>query len=98
MEIKPIGGEKEKASRATKTRLRPSPGNIPPWSKRSMEKHADKVKETLTLIRQGKEEAEIFVGNNPKERNGKERITEMLQEHLHKLDKVALARTPSQAM
>ena len=63
-----------------------------------MEKHADKVKETLTLIRQGKEEAEIFVGNNMKERNGKERITEMLQEHLHKLDKVALARTSSQAM
>ena len=53
-----------------------------------MEMNAGEVKKTLALIQQGKEEAEMFVGNNTRERNGKERIEAMLQEHLQKLDKV----------
>ena len=70
---------------------------IPPWSQNSLEKHAGKVKETLTLLQQGKEEAEIFIGNNTKERNGKEMVTGMLREHLQKISNVSLKRTPSQA-
>ena len=56
-----------------------------------------KVKETLTLLQQGKEEAEVFVGNNTKQRNGKEMVTGMLQEHLQKIANVSLKRIPSQA-
>ena len=55
------------------------------------------MKKTLTLIQQGKEEAEMFIGNNTRERRGRERIEEMLKEHLHKLDKVVLDRTSSRA-
>ena len=97
IEIKPIGESKIRTPKATKAGIRPKPENIPPWSQDLIEKHAGKVKETLTLIRQGKDEAEIFVGNNTKERNGKELITGMLQEHLQKLNKVSLKRTSSQA-
>ena len=42
------------------------------------------------MIQQGNEEAEMFVGNNTRERNGKERIETMFREHLQKLDKVVL--------
>ena len=51
----------------------------------------------FTLLQQGKDEAEIFVENNTKERNGKKLVTRMLQEHLQKIGSVALRRTPSQA-
>ena len=57
-----------------------------------------KVKETLTLLQQGKhEEAEVFVGNNTKQRNRKEMVVGMLQEHLQKIANVLLRQTPSQA-
>ena len=51
----------------------------------------------LTLLQQGNEEAEIFVGNNTRERNGKGLITGMLQEHLQKIGNVALRQKPNQA-
>ena len=70
---------------------------IPPWSQNSLTQHAGKVKETLTLLQQGKEEAEIFIGNNTKERNGKEMVAVMLQEHSQKIVNVSLKLTPSQA-
>ena len=64
---------------------------IPPWSKKSLTQHVRKVKETLTLLQQGKdEEAEVFVGNNTKQRNGKDMVTGMLQEHLQKISNVML--------
>ena len=69
IEINPAGENRIKPSKTTRSGIRPKPENIPPWSKDLIEKHAGKVKETLTLIRQGKDEAEIFVGNNTKERN-----------------------------
>ena len=62
-----------------------------------METNAGEVKKTLTLIQQENEEAEMFVGNNTRERNGKERIETMLWEHLQKLDKEVSERMPSQA-
>ena len=71
--------------------------DIPPWSRKSLKQYAGKVKETLTLLQQGKDEAEIFIGNNTKERNGKKLVTRMLQEHLKKIGNVALRQTPSQA-
>ena len=88
IEIKPVGENRIKPSKAIRSGIRPKPENIPPWSKDLIEKHTGKVKETLILIRRGKDEAEIFVGNNTKERNEKELITGMLQEHLQKLNKV----------
>ena len=57
--------------RGTGPKVEPIIEEIPPWSQNSLEKHAGKVKETLTLLQQGKEEAEIFIWNNTKERNGK---------------------------
>ena len=83
--------------RGTGPKVEPTIEEIPPWSQNSLEKHAGKVKETLTLLQQGKEEAEIFIGNNTKERNGKEMVTGMLCEHLQKISNVSLKRTPSQA-
>ena len=72
--------------------------DIPPWSKKSLTQHARKVKETLMLLQQGKYgEAEVFVGNNTKQRNGKDMVTGMLQEHLQKIANVTLRQTPSQA-
>ena len=50
VEIKPTGEEKENPRRTTEVRSGLEPSNIPPWSKGSLEKHTDKVKETLTLI------------------------------------------------
>ena len=71
---------------------------IPPWSKKSLTQHTRKVKETLTLLQQGKDgEAEVFVGNNTKQRNGKDMVTGMLQEHLQKIANISLRQTPSQA-
>ena len=71
---------------------------IPLWSKKSLTQHARKVKETLTLLQQGKdEEAEVFVGNNTKQRNGKGMVARMLQEHLQKIVNIMLRQTPSQA-
>ena len=77
--------------------MEPIMEEIPPWSKNSLTQHAGKVKETLTLLQQGKEEAEIFIGNNTKERNGKEMVAGMLHEHLQKISNVSLRWTPSQA-
>ena len=77
--------------------MEPIMEEIQPWSKNLLTRHAGKVKETLTLLQQGKEEVKIFVGNNTKERNGKEMVAGMLQEHLQKIVKVSLKWTPSQA-
>ena len=77
-------------------KIEPIVGDIPPWSKRSLKQYAGKVKETLTLLQQRKEEAKIF-SNNTKERNGKDIVSRMLQEHLQKIANVSLKRTPSQA-
>ena len=60
-----------KARKGTGPKVEPIMEEIPPWSQNSLEKHAGKVKEMLTLLQQGKEEAEIFIGNNTKERKGK---------------------------
>ena len=70
---------------------------IPSWSKNLLTQHVGKVKEMLTLLQQGKEQVKIFVGNNTKERNGKEMVAGMLHEHLQKISNVSLRRTPSQA-
>ena len=72
--------------------------DIPLWSKKSLTQHARKVKETLMLLQQGKdEEAKVFVRNNTKQRNGKNMVTRMLQEHLQKIANLMLRQTPSQA-
>ena len=83
--------------RGTGPKGEPTIEEITPWSQNSLEKHREKVKETLTLLQQGKEEAKIFIGNNTKERNGKEMVTGMLHEHLQKISNVSLKRMPSQA-
>ena len=63
----------------------------PPWSKKSLTQHARKVKETLMLLQQGKDkEAEVFIGNNTKQRNGKGMVAGMLQEHLQKIVNITL--------
>ena len=50
------------------------------------------------MLQQGKdEEAEVFVGNNTKQRNVKGMVAGMLQEHLQKIVNVTLRRKPSQA-
>ena len=78
--------------------MEPIVEDIPPWSKKSLTQHARKVKETLMLLKQGKDRvAEVFVGNNTKQRNGKEMVAGMLQEHLQKIANVLLRQTPSQA-
>ena len=65
--------------------------DIPPWSMISLTQHVRKVKETLTLLQQGKdEEAEVFIGNNTKQRNRKGMVAGMLQEHLQKIINVRL--------
>ena len=72
---------------------------IPQWSKKSLRRHTRKVKENLTLLQQGKEEeAEVFVGNNTRQRDGLNMVAGMLQEHLQKIANITLERTPSQAM
>ena len=100
-EIGPTGQPTNEARPKTQKRERPKiepiVEDIPPWSKKSLTQYTGKVKETLTLLQQGKEEAEIFFGNNTKERNGKEMVAGMLQEHLQKIVNVSLKRTPSQA-
>ena len=100
-EIGPTGLSTNEAVPKTKKRARPKiepiMEEIPPWSKNSLTQHAGKVRETLTLLQQGKEEVEIFVGNNTKERNGKEMVAGMLHEHLQKISNVSLRQTPSQA-
>ena len=97
VEINPAGlPTNEKRPKAQK-KIEPIVENIPPWSKESVTKYMGKVRETLTLLQQGKDDVEIFVGNNTKERNRKEMVTGMLQEHLQKMANVSLKRTPSQA-
>ena len=100
-EIRPTGlptnAVKPKTKKRERPKIEPIVEDIPPWSKKSLTQYAGKVKEMLTLLQQGKEEAKIFVGNNTKERNGKEMVTGMLQEHLQKIVNVSLKRTPSQA-
>ena len=50
------------------------------------------------MLQQGKEEeAEVFVGNNTRQRDGKSMVAGMLQEHLQKMVNVTLERSPSQA-
>ena len=72
---------------------------IPQWSKKSLRQHARKVKENLTLLQQGQEEeAEVFIGNNTRQRDGRSMVAGMLQEHLQKIANVTLQQTPSQAM
>ena len=54
--------------------------------------------QNLTLLQQGKEEeAEVFIGNNTRQRDGKSMVAGMLQEHLQKIANVTLEQTPSQA-
>ena len=65
MEARPKNKQKERPE------MEPIVEDIPPWSRKSLKQYAGKVKETLTLLQQGKEETEIFVRNNTKERNGK---------------------------
>ena len=72
--------------------------SIPQWSKRSLKQHVKKIEENLNLIQQGKEEeAEIFMGNNTRERNGLNMVSDMLEGHLQKLNNITLERMPSQA-
>ena len=72
---------------------------IPQWSKKSLRQHVRKVKENLTLLKQEKEEeAEVFVRNNTRQRDGKRMVAGMLQEHLQKIANATLEQTPSQAM
>ena len=85
------------ATKRTGPKVEPIMEEIPPWSQNSLEQHAGKVKETLTLLQQGKEEAKIIIGNNTKERNGKEMVAGMLHEYLQKISNVSLKQTPSQA-
>ena len=69
------------------------------WSKRSLKQQVKKIEENLNLIQQGKEEdAEIFIGNNTRQRNGLNMVSEMLEGHLQKIANITLERTPSQAM
>ena len=93
----PTNEVKPKTKKRERPKIEPIVEDIPHWSKKSLKQYAGKVKETLTLLQQGKEEAKIFVGNNTKERNGKEMVSGMLQEHLQKIANVSLKRTPSQA-
>ena len=52
--------------------------NIPQWSKKSLKQHIKKIEENLTLIQQGKdEEVEVFVGNNTRQRNGLNMVSDM---------------------
>ena len=63
-----------------------------------MERHAKKVEENLALIQQGKEEdAEVFVRNNTRQRDGLNMVSKMLEGHLQKVVNIALKRVPSQA-
>ena len=72
---------------------------IPQWSKKSLRQHARKVKENLTLLQQGKEkEADVFIRNNTKQRDGRSIVGGMLQEHLQKIANITLQQTPSKAM
>ena len=93
-EIGPAGPPTTEARPKNKQKERPEMDpkveDIPPWSRKSLKQHARKVKETLTLLQQVKDKAEIFVGNNTRERNGKKLVTIMLQGHLQKIGNVAL--------
>ena len=72
--------------------------SIPQWSKRSLKQHVKKIEENLNLIQQGKEEdAEVFIGNNTRQRNGLNMVSDMLEGHLQKLANITLERTLSQA-
>ena len=81
-----------KAGKRTGPKVEPIMEEIPPWSQNSLKQHTGKVKETLTLLQQGKEEAKIFIGNNTKERNGKDMVAGMLHKHLQKISNVSLKR------
>ena len=70
--------------------MEPIVEDIPPWSRKSLKQHAGKVKEMLTLLQQGNDKAEIFIGNNTRERNRKKLVTGMLQDHLQKIGNVTL--------
>ena len=60
-EIGPTGLPTSEVRPKTRKRIRPKMEliveDIPPWSKKSLTQHARKVKETLTLLQQEKEEA-----------------------------------------
>ena len=52
----------------------------------------------MDLLQQGKDnEAEVFMGNNTRQRNGLDMVSKMLKEHLKKVANVTLERRPSQA-
>ena len=88
--------EPAKEPPAKKTRIMVS--NIRQWSKKSLKHHVKKIEENLTLIQQGREdEAEVFVGNNTRQRDGLNMVSGMLQEHIQKIANKLLERTPSQA-
>ena len=65
----PTNKVRPRNKRKERPKMEPIVEDIPPWSRKSLKQHAGKVKETLTLLQQGKDEAEIFIGNNTKERN-----------------------------
>merc|ERR1711989_289529 len=57
--------------------------SIPQWSKRSLKQHIKKIEENFNLIQQGKEEeAEVFIGNNTRQRKGLNMVSGMLEGHL----------------
>ena len=52
----------------------------------------------MDLLQQGNDdEAEVFVGNNTRKRNGLDMVSKMLKEHLKKVANVTLERRLSQA-
>ena len=68
----PAGKVGLKTQKREQPKIEPIVEEIPPWSKKSLTQHARKVKETLTLLWQGKDEkAEVFVGNNTKKETEK---------------------------
>merc|ERR1712240_977751 len=61
MEARPKNKQKERPE------MEPIVEDIQPWSSKSLKQHAGKVKEMLTILQQGKDKAEIIVGNNTRE-------------------------------
>lgn len=87
-----IGAVKELPAKKMRITL----SNIPQWSKRSLKQQVKKIEENLNLIQQGKEEyAEIFIGNDTRQRNGLNMVSETLEGHLQKIANIMLERTPS---
>ena len=89
-----IGAVKEPPAKKMRITL----SNILQWSKRSLKQQVKKIEENLNLIQQEKEEdAEIFIRNNTRQRNGLNMVSEMLEGYLQKIANIMLERTPSQA-